>query len=224
MNGGTDRTVHGGRCRAVSRDVGIGLTGTPALLVDTALAAPASMRRFVTMNPFHYDPRWRIPVPGLPGTSASSMESIWQALKLVDGRTDLRMLDSPPTKRPPESQRGAGFDYPSTTLAYRSTQVGLVEARYRIYLPAYLHILEALVPQEPLQEIRDALRAGRDVVFYDWDDNFDIEDPRSSFSHSAVLAAWFGGRIEEEFLRRMRRRFSHHESHGRTASDELTER
>jgi hypothetical protein len=205
---GAGRPAPAARCRAMSRSAGASQPDASALRVDTAAAAPASMRRFVTMNPFHHDPGWRIPVPGLAGAVSSSMESVWQALKLVDGRTDPSLLDAPPVKRPPESQRGAGFDYRATTLAYRGRPIGLVAARYLIYLPAYLHVLDRLVPTEPVREIRQALGTGRDVVFYDWDDNFDIEYPGSSFSHSAVLAAWFAGRIEEEYVQRRQRWFA----------------
>jgi hypothetical protein len=196
------------RCRAVTRATGTALpAGGSTLAVDTALAAPASMRRFVTMNPFHHDPGLRLPVPGRPAdVRACSVESIWQALKLVDGITDVDMLTRPAAKRPPESARDErGYDYGATTFSYGDGRLGLVSARYLIYLPAYLYALDQVVPQEVLTEIGDALAAGRDVVFYDWDSNFDIEDAGDSFSHSAVLAAWFGGRLESEFLSRRAR-------------------
>ncbi|MFI9275826.1 DUF6939 family protein [Kitasatospora sp. NPDC052896] len=200
-----------GTTRAVSRAEGLALTDRNALPVDTALAAPDGMRRFVTLNPFHFDPHWRIPVPGLDAVSCS-VESVWQALKLVDGATDLTLLARPAVKRPAEDQRGAGFDYPASTLSYAGTTIDLVTARYAVYLPTYLHLLDRLVPDAVLDELRTALDQGRDVVFYDWDDNTDIEDARTSFSHSAVLAAWFGGRIEEFTGRLTRWRALHPDS------------
>ncbi|MFI5758511.1 DUF6939 family protein [Streptomyces sp. NPDC051569] len=169
----------------------------------------------MTMNPFHHDPDWRIPVPGQPPhLSACSVESVWQALKLVDGATDLPMLTRPADKRPPEAERGEGFDYRATTLCHAGRPAGLVDARYLIYLPAYLYALDQLVPEEVLAEIGEALAAGREVLFYDWDDNVDIEDAGSSFSHSAVLAAWFGGSVEHDFVARRARWF---DRPGRTA-------
>lgn len=152
------------------------------------------------MNPFHYERDWRIPVPGAGGV-ARSVEGIWQGLKLIAGETDLSMLDQPAGKRPPEHARGPGFDYAGTVFQYGQAVVDLVTARLLIYLPAYLHVLDHLVPREVITEIDNALAGGRDVVFYDWDDNFDILDPTSSFSHSALLAAWFGTGLTENFLR-----------------------
>ncbi|MGF1430807.1 DUF6939 family protein [Kitasatospora sp. LaBMicrA B282] len=206
------------RCRAVSRPEGLALAGTDVLRVDTAAAAPADMRRFVTMNPFHFDPAWRIPVPGSDHRSCS-MESVWQAQKLVDGCTDPTLFERPPVKRPPDDQRGAGFDYRASAFRYDDRVLDLVSARYLVYLPAYLYLLEHLVPEPVVQEITGALAAGREVVFYDWDENHDIEESGSSFSHSAILAAWFGGRLAEEFLRRRDRWLADHPDLPTTGTD-----
>lgn len=195
-----------GRCRAVSRASGTA-EDSAALPVDTADCAPPDMARFATMNPFHFEPGWRIPVPGTR-LRASSMESVWQGLKYVDGETDLAMFDRRPVKRPPDHLRGPDFDYPATTFEYAGEALDLVTARLLIYLPAYLYVLDRLVPDAVVAEIASARAAGRDVLFYDWDDNVDILDPSSSFSHSAILAAWFDGRLAEWFLPAYRSRGS----------------
>jgi hypothetical protein len=188
-----------GRAHPIRRIEGIhGATG--ALRVDTADCAPVEMARFTTMNPFHFNPRWRIPVPG-SDRHAASVEGIWQGLKRVDGRTDLAMFERAPEKRPPDSDRGPEFDYTKTVFEYGEKIIDLVSARLLIYIPAYLYVLDHLVPEKMIEEIATALSNGQDVLFYDWDENFDVLDPTSSFSHSSLLAAWFGGRLEEEFLR-----------------------
>ncbi|GEM_PF-4058919 len=184
--------------RAVSRDVGLGLVSSEALRVDTADAAPPEMARFQSMNPFHIEEAWRIPVPGQQLRSRS-VESIWQGLKVVDGTTDSTMLGARASKRPPEAMRGPDFDYAATRFQYGENEIDLVSARFLIYLPAYLYMLEHLVPVVVTDEIGHAAEHGV-VVFYDWDDNFDITDDRCSFSHSAILASWFGGRLHETML------------------------
>jgi hypothetical protein len=192
-----------GRARAVPRHEGEVAAAGPGLAVDTANVAPVPMRRFRCLNPFHFMPGWHIPVPGT-GEFACSVESIWQGLKLVDGATDLAMLRRPARKRPPEDERTGDYDYGGSVFRFGERTIDLVAARYLIYLPTYLYLLDRLVPDLVLREISDALGQGRDVFFYDWDANFDIEDDSASFSHSAVLAAWFGGCLEPELERRDR--------------------
>jgi hypothetical protein len=191
--------VNTGRAVAVPRQVGTAVVGT-ALRVDTYQAAPPDMARFATMNPFHFDPAWCIPVPGQPGRHSCSVEAVWQGLKILDGSTDFAMFDRPPAKRPPDRERGPGYDYTASRFRLGADEVDLVTARLILYLPAYLFVLERLVPTVALAEIDAALAAGRDVYCYDWDDNTDIFDPAASFSHSAVLAAWFNRTLDEQFV------------------------
>lgn len=187
-----------GRARAAPRAVGLGWTG-PALRVDTYQSAPSGMARFAAMNPFHWDPDWRIPVPGQPGITACSLESVWQGLKIHEGGTDFAMFRTRPYKRPPDTARAA-HDYAATRFLLGDADVDIVTARLLIYVPAYLHLLDRLVPQCVMAEIHGALTAGTDVVFYDWDGNFNILDPSASFSHSALLAAWFNADLDQGFL------------------------
>ncbi|SEF23490.1 hypothetical protein SAMN05421837_102207 [Amycolatopsis pretoriensis] len=192
-----------GQARAVTRQQGESIPVGAGLAVDTANAAPEAMRRFRCLNPFTFASGWRIPVPGADAF-AHSVEGIWQGLKLVDGQTDLAMLHSPARKRPPEHERVNGYDYAGSVFSFGSRTIGLVAARYLIYLPAYLHLLDRLAPESVIREIAGRLQHGHDVHFYDWDANFDIEDDHSSFSHSAVLAAWFGGHLDSLLVRRDR--------------------
>lgn len=188
-----------GRSIAVPRRVGLA-AGGQEFQVDTYHRAPESMARFRAMNPFHFDPSWRITVPGQPGCDSSSVESIWQGLKVVGGRLDLDMFNRPAHKRPPEDERGAGFDYAASQLMLGESVVDLVTARLLIYLPVYLELVDRFVPIKVIEEIAAVLASGRDVIFFDWDENMDILNDQASFSHSAILAAWFGGRLETEFL------------------------
>jgi hypothetical protein len=196
-----------GRARPVARPIGLGGTGPESrvLRVDTYQAAPPEMACFATLNPFHFDQAWRIPVPGQAGMFACSVEAVWQGLKVHNGQTDFPMFSRPPYKRPADEDRGAGYSYPASRFRFGNGAAGgevdLVTARLVIYLPAYLYLLERLVPDEVMARIGQALAAGDEVLFYDWDDNFDILDPGASFSHSALLAAWFNGTLDEQFLR-----------------------
>jgi hypothetical protein len=155
------------------------------------------------MNPFHFDPAFAIPVPGRAATSCS-VEAVWQGLKIVDGRTDEAMFTRPPEKRPADRSDPA-YVYSRSVFSFGEAVIDLVTARHLIYLPAYLFALDRLVEDAVVREILDALASGLEVVFYDWDANFDITDPASSFSHSAILASFYEGTLEEAVLAPARR-------------------
>lgn len=189
--------------RAVPRADGLRLADgdTGTLCVDSADCAPASMERFRCFNPFRFVPDLGLPVPG-QSVSACSIESVWQGLKLVDGQTEFSMFTRPPYKRPSEQERQRpGYRYEEAVFLYGTDVVDLVTARYALYLPTYLYALDRLAPQAVIEEIDGALEAGRAVAFYDWDDNFVLTDPSRSFSHSAILAAWFNATLERMLVR-----------------------
>jgi uncharacterized protein DUF6939 len=179
--------------RAVSRAEGLRWTTDPSMLcVDTFKDAPDSMARWRTLCPFHAFAEPVLPVPGQPGMAARSVEGVWQGLKIVDGRTDLEQLTtSTPVKRPPDQLRGPDFPYAASQFVFADRKIDLVTARWLIYLPVFVALLRDSVPAEVHEEIWSAIDSGREVLFYDWDDNFDIEDHRSSFSHSSVLHRWY---------------------------------
>jgi len=116
------------------------------------------------------------------------------------------MFTGTPTKRPADALRNhAGYSYSDSRFLYGDTEIDVVLARFLIYLPTYLHILNIPASQVVRSQIMDALRSGYHVVFYDWDSNFTITNPMASFSHSAILAAWFNGSLEQQFLQPARR-------------------
>jgi hypothetical protein len=187
--------LNGAALRAVPRQVGLEAEG--ALRVDTANAAPASMGRFRELNPFTVNRSRPLAVPGRPDLLAYSVEAIWQGLKLVDGSTDLAQLQGEPHKRPPEDERDdPSYRYEDSCFLLGEEVLDLVSARRRIYVPAYLEMIELRLPAAVEAEIAAAREAGGEVLFYDWDANFDLADPSGSFSHSALLADWFSGRLE----------------------------
>lgn len=188
---------------AVSRSEGVKrlAASKDVLCVDTANCAPPEMARFSVFNPFHFDHMAVIPVPG-QNEFACSIESIWQGLKIIDGQTDFAMFKRVPSKRPSDSMRQRmDYVYEETKFLFGKFVIDLISARFVIYLPTYLYVLENLVSTAIIEEIFDTLQCGCDVIFYDWDDNHDITDPSSSFSHSAILAAWCNGTLDETLLR-----------------------
>lgn len=190
-----------GRAYAVSRPQGLRSTNSPGILcVDSYNGAPQEMDRFKCFNPFYFNPKYRIPVPGT-NLFANSIESVWQGLKIVDNRTDFPMFESLPYKRPPrEIREKKDYSYQDSIFLYKGKELDIVTARYIIYLPTYLYAINNLCPESIEVEIWSALKSGKKVYFYDWDDNFDITNSETSFSHSSILASWFNGTLDEGFL------------------------
>lgn len=129
------------------------------------------------LSPFF--PHGDIPVPGMKGVAADSVEGVWQGLKSVRGRIDESFFHGPGKKR---RSRAAveGHRYGDRLLSYG-------EARNLIYVPLYRHMVTSL----PLA--RDAafglLLEGleRDVWVHDVDSNGDIANLTKPLAHAAVL-------------------------------------
>lgn len=190
------------RCLARSEALRLRERGVDALFVDSLEGAPEDMARFRCFNPFFVDAATPLRVPGQPA-HALSVEAIWQGLKVVEGKTAFEMFEQKPWKRPADAKRKVlpHYRYAESVFMYGNEVVDLVTARHCIYLPSYFQLLMERVPREIHLEIEHALSSGRDVVFYDWDHNFDINDASSSFSHSAILASWYRGTWHRDYVR-----------------------
>lgn len=182
---------------AVSRPRGLAIFAQGDFLcIDTFKDCADSMRKWSQLCPFTVWPQAIIPVPGRADLRARSIESIWQGLKIVDNELDLAQLHGIPEKRPPDHERGPEFPYADSRFRFGDVDLDIVTARYLIYFPTYLYVLDNLVGLEVHREIEKWISSGGTAAFYDWDANIDIDDPRSSFAHSALLAGWYGGTLD----------------------------
>ena len=191
------------RCYAVSRPEGLQYTDNEHFLcIDSYKDAPADMKKYSCFNPFYFHQDIQIPVPGYAPRVANSLESIWQGLKIVEGTTCFEMFTQKPYKRPTDAARrlDSEYIYAKSSFHYLGQNVDLLTARFFIYFKSYCWLLEHLVDQELLNEIKEALTSGKCILFYDWDDNFNIFNINSSFSHSAICCSWFNGELEQDFF------------------------
>lgn len=130
---------------------------------------------FVKLSPFY--PHGLIPVPGLDGVFADSVEGIWQGLKVFDRKIDESYFKGKGKKRRgvPEGHR----------LGDRL--LGYVEARKSIYIPSYEYMWRMCIGQDLRSLFFERADQGIVQYFYDYDDNGDPEDPRKPLAHSSVL-------------------------------------
>ena len=152
------------------------------VVIDVTSKGDLPWRRF---SPFY--PHWDIPIPLTPGKTASSVEGIWQALKVFEHEdidpSKLRVNDMKGIKRSASKERGK-------VLGHRAGLEGkgllsYIPARWRIYLPAYRWVLDNKLQWET-QRLRE-LGKDRMVILLDYEKNHDITDPSSPLSHAALV-------------------------------------
>ena len=156
-----------------------------AALIDATSRGPEPWRR---LSPFF--PHGGIPIPGLAGTHAQSVEGLWQGLKVFEHEdTDPRkwqITTMRGIKRPAGGRRGAvrGHRFGAALLAYG-------EARREIYVLAYRWVLENRLDAE-LAELR-TLAARGPVVLLDYETNADLDDLTRPLSHASLVKAFLDG-------------------------------
>ncbi len=160
-----------------------------ATILDLTSRAAAPWVRF---SPFY--PHGDLPVPFSPGVTAASVEGIWQGLKVFE------QADVDPSKFAITDMRGLKRTVRrfGNCLGHREGVTGTallsyLEARRRIYLPVYTHVLRERLSAE-LDELR-ALAERGPLVLLDFETNADIDDPRKPLSHAALVIAWLRGEL-----------------------------
>ena len=99
---------------------------------------------WVRFSPFYS--HGGIPVPGMDGTVAKSVEGVWQGLKVFESEgTDVSKFDTTGMKGIKRSMRTRG-----RVLGHRfgDELLGYREARERIYLPCYRFVLDNRLTDE----------------------------------------------------------------------------
>lgn len=132
-----------------------------------------------------------IPVPG-SNLLSNSVEGIWQGLKILDGKTDFKQFTQFTRKRSP---------YPGVELSgwlYGSEILDVVEARLKIYIPAFLYHWQFNVAEKYKDLLVDLAAVkeseGKDIPIYDFMTNGDIFNPAESYAHAHLVAYLLNGR------------------------------
>lgn len=142
--------------------------------IDVSSYGPGGYKSF---SPFCSMPgQFSIPVPGNEKILSDSVEGIWQGLKIIEGKTDYSLFKGKPRKR---EGRPTGHEFGDVVLGY-------VDARKRIYIPAYAYHAINNVLDRVCNDLEERLLHGN-VQFCDVEKNSDVEDTSSPLSHAAVL-------------------------------------
>lgn len=161
--------------------------GPTATVLDLTSRGPAPWVRF---SPFF--PHGGIPVHNTPGRLATTVEGVWQALKVFEqADVDPRVLDITTMKGLKRSVRKFGRCLGHRDGLAGKTLLGYIEARRAIYLPAYKFVLEHRLQGE-VAELRRLSAAG-DVVLLDFATNSDVDDPAKPLSHAGLVMHYIRG-------------------------------
>lgn len=145
------------------------------------------------LSPFY--PHMDIPIPGMPNGKATCVEAIWQGLKVfehcgVDYATfqNATMKDIKRTVR--KYGKPLGHKYGDKLLTYE-------DARWMIYLPSYLYVLENIHSvRSILEKIREKLNEC-DIVFLDYNTNCNIVDYSKPLSHAGLVKLYLEGKYPQ---------------------------
>lgn len=121
-----------------------------------------------------------IPVPGMPGAVSDSVEGIWQGLKVIRGKTALHLLEGRGQKR---GGKPAGH-------LYNGRLIGLVEARQKIYRPAYEWMLVHKIDSAVIEGLVEKALAGEVQHFHDMGDNGDINNTQEAWAHASLVVQY----------------------------------
>lgn len=150
-----------------------------AVIIDVTSKAED---KFKQLSPFYTV--GSIAVPGMEDKKALCVEGIWQGLKVFEGFDyDTTYFDKS-TKDIKRTVRKFGR---VKGHCYKGELLGYVEARKKIYLPAYTYVLEKRL-NYLVMELR-AMVKKKDLVLLDYTTNAFITDPSKPLSHAAIIKA-----------------------------------
>lgn len=142
------------------------------------------------LSPFY--PHGNIPVPGMLNIKAACVEAVWQGLKVFENcSVDYETLRNDTMKDIKRTVRKygnpLGHQYGNQILNY-------ADARWLIYLPTYLYMLENVPSvQHTLQRIKERLQE-KDIVFLDYNTNCNVVDYSKPLSHAGLVKLYLEGK------------------------------
>ena len=149
---------------------------------------------FVKLSPFY--PHNSIPIPGKDWSFGCSVEGIWQGLKVFENEgPSIMTLHNHSMKGLKRSTKIHGkcighvygnWDKPYNLLGY-------IEARKKIYIPAYNWVLENKC-SDLVNKIR-IIAKSKTVILLDYDTNEDVDKASKPLSHASLIKKY----IEKNF-------------------------
>lgn len=159
-----------------------------ATIVDITSRAEDTL---VKLSPFY--PHGGIPIPFSPSATGTSVEGIWQGLKVFESAgIDLEVMQNRTMKGIKRSVRRFGPPLGHQRGLDSTILLDYMTARQEIYLPTYRWVLEHKVLWI-VERLRAASRAGKTIILLDYNSSTDVDDPKKPLSHAFLVKAYAEG-------------------------------
>jgi hypothetical protein len=158
-----------------------------AIIADVTSKSNSSL---VKLSPFY--PHGDIPIPFSKNEFAQSVEGIWQGLKVFEhANIDRDSFDNKNMKNIKRTVRKFG-----EPLGHRKGTDGqelfnYIEARFEIYLPTYLWVLQNKVTSI-IERLKEASER-QDILLLDYETNCNVINPKKPLSHAFLIKAFIDG-------------------------------
>lgn len=161
------------------------------------LTSKSPYRSGMIFSPFF--PHGNIPIPFTLGETATSVEAIWQGLKVFENAdVDISHFNNVNMKGLKRTSRKYGRVLGHRKGLYSDTLLNYYDARVLIYLPTYKWVLENVIEvQKTLIRIKDYVQT-HDLVLLDYNVNVNINDISTPLSHAGLVKLYLEGRYPEE--------------------------
>ena len=147
-------------------------------------------RPWVKFSPFY--PHGNIPVPFSDGVKGQSVEGIWQGLKVFASTgTDTSKFEVMTMRGLKRTVRKFGAVKGHAMGIHSDELLTYLEARYQIYLPSYLWVLDNCLHDEVAQ-LRQ-LSAQQTVLLLDYEINTNIDNLSKPLSHAGLVKQYCEG-------------------------------
>lgn len=162
-----------------------------AIIIDVT---SKSKDRFVQFSPFY--PHGGIPIPFSDGYFAMSVEGIWQGLKVFEkADVDFSCFSNTSMKNLKRSSKKYGKVLGHRKGIAGTDLLGYSAARFEIYLPAYLWVLENKL-QDLVNEVK-LIDKDKVVVLLDYNTNEDCYALNKPLSHAGLIKSFIEGSYPE---------------------------
>lgn len=145
------------------------------------------------LSPFF--PHGNIPIPFSNGKTATCVEAVWQGLKVFENvGIDICTFKNDTMKNLKRTVRKYGLPKGHQKGIYSDELLDYFQARVQIYLPTYKWMLDNIPSVRKLLERISERAQNHDLVFLDYNTNFDYKDLSSPLSHAGLIKLYIEGK------------------------------